>query len=355
MSNFADELKRLQAFADFEQLPRAWGNMLGTADLRSCPADFAVIEVGGFEPAGHGEHLLLRIRKSGQNTRWVAKRLAQLTEVPYRAVSFAGMKDRHAVTEQWFSIHLPGLADPDLRFEASEQIEVLATVRHDRKLRPGQLSHNSFRISLRNCVVDNDAELDKRLAMVGDQGVPNYFGPQRFGRQRANLAILNGGSDLTRVNREQRGFALSALRGALFNGYLAARIDAGDWREEVPDDVTVSDRPRGTDAQAGAMFPAQRLPTGLLWGATRGGVSATTEDRARDYFAAFPAVTGLLEQAGCKASRRVLRSRVGGLQWSREGRDLVIEFALNPGSYATMVLRELIAVENKAESRTEEC
>jgi tRNA pseudouridine13 synthase len=354
MSNIADELKRLQPFADFEQLPHAWGRSLGTADLRSCPADFAVTEIGGFEPAGQGEHLYLRIRKSGQNTRWVAKRLAQLAEVPYRAVSFAGMKDRHAVTEQWFSIHMPGLADPDLSFDPSEQIEVLETIRHDRKLRPGQLSHNCFRISLRNCAID-DSELHKRMAVVTDQGVPNYFGPQRFGRQRANLAILKGVGDLARVNREQRGFALSALRGALFNGYLAARIDAGDWREEVPDDVTVSDRPRGTDAQGGEMFAAQRLPTGLLWGATRGGASATTEDRARDYFAAFPAVTGLLEQAGCKASRRVLRSRVGGLQWFREGGELVIEFALNPGSYATMVLRELIAVENKADSRTKEC
>jgi tRNA pseudouridine13 synthase len=343
----ADELERLRAYADLGALPRASTGPWGTAELRSLPTDFFVTESSGLLPAGRGEHLLLRVRKTGQNTRWVAKRLAALAGVPYRAVSYAGMKDRHAVTEQWFGIHLPGLPDPVWNIDPAEGFEVLEAVRHDRKLRTGQLSYNRFRLQLRNCHISDKSQLEKCLREVAATGVPNYFGPQRFGHLAANLLLLKDPADMRRLNRDDRAFALSALRGALFNGYLATRVAAGNWRMALPGDVEISDRPRGVAEDDHTVFIAERLPAGLLWGrqASLADGSATGEC---EFFQQFPQVTALLEAAGSQASRRVLCARVGEFGWQWEGEQLALEFALGPGSYATAVLNELLEVRDLA-------
>ena len=157
------EISQLVSFADPTLLPRALGGALGSAELRSAPEDFYVIEHSGLRPAGSGEHLLLRIRKTGQNTRWVAKQLARMLDIPYRSVSYAGMKDRHAVTEQWFSVQIPGRGMPDLETIPEQGFEILEAVWNDKKLRPGQLSYNAFRIRLRNSSIADRTLLEKRL------------------------------------------------------------------------------------------------------------------------------------------------------------------------------------------------
>ena len=347
MSELAEELERLRVYADPPGLPCAGAGPVGTADMRCAPEDFFVAEHSGLTAAGSGEHLLLRVRKTGQNTRWVAKRLAELAGVPYRAVSYAGMKDRHAVTEQWFGLHLPGRAEPTLSFAADEGVEIMDAVWHDRKLRPGQLSYNRFRLLLRNCDVSDRAVLESRLQALSVTGVPNYFGAQRFGRMQGNLFIIRDIAALPTIGREQRSFALSALRGALFNGYLAQRVPDGSWSDGIAGDIEISDRPRGAAEQDHSVFAAERSPAGLLWGQGSRPAREEAEQREQTFFGQFPVVRQLLEQAGSRASRRVLRARIGNLSWKFNDDELQLDFALGPGSYATMVLRELLVISDK--------
>ncbi len=347
MINFDDEQVQLRSCADVEHLPRYLGGVAGTADFRCALTDFQVTE-SGFEPSGSGEHLLLRVRKAGQNTRWVAKRLAEVIGIPYRAVSYAGLKDRHAITEQWFGVHLPGRPDPDMDAFSIEGVEVLMAVRHDRKLRPGQLSFNFFEILLRNCEIDSADKVATRLHEIAAVGVPNYFGPQRFGRGLGNLELLRKEVDIHQLNREQRAFALSALRGALFNGYLASRVSTGDWDQLLSGEVEISDRPRGIAEQDRSVFEPERLPTGLLWGKGDSVARGEAAERERAWFEQFPRVRSILEKAGARASRRVLRLRVAKLVWQQQNKDLRLSFALGPGAYATVVLRELFSLTDRS-------
>jgi tRNA pseudouridine13 synthase len=344
MSELAEELERLRVYADPPRLPVAGAGPFGTADMRCIAEDFFVAEHSGLVPAGAGEHLFLRIRKIGQNTRWVAKRLAEMAAVPERAVSFAGMKDRHAVTEQWFGLHLPGRVEPVFNIPAGEGIEILQAVWHNRKLRPGQLSYNQFRLRLRNCVMSDPVSFESCLHALRTAGVPNYFGAQRFGFEQANLFIIRDIRSLPGIPREQRSFALSALRGALFNGYLAARVAAGSWADGLAGDVEISDRPRGVAEADQSIFALQRLPAGLLWGNKYQPAQEAAGNCEQEFYGQFPAVMSLLEDAGCRAARRVLRARIGNLSCQQEGDQVELNFALGPGSYATMVLRELLVI-----------
>ncbi|MCP3999741.1 MAG: tRNA pseudouridine(13) synthase TruD [Gammaproteobacteria bacterium] len=346
MSAIETELTQLRCCADLDDLPRSLGGAIGTADYRCTAADFQVSEAG-LKPSGEGEHLMLRVRKTSQNTRWVAKQLADSLHVPYRAVSYAGLKDRHAVTEQWFGVHLPGRSDPDLAELNIEGTEILSSVRHNRKLRPGQLSYNEFKIVLRNCHYESVSLLDERLIQISSQGVPNYFGPQRFGRSLANLNLLRDETDFHRLGREPRAFALSALRAALFNGYLAERIRQGEFDCLLAGEVSVSDRPRGLAEDDRSVFIPEILPTGLLWGQGTSAASDQVADRENEWFSHFPLVCAILEAAGSKASRRVLRMRVAKLDWQHQDTNLHITFALGPGSYATVLLRELLSLKDR--------
>jgi len=348
MSDLTDELERLRVYADPPGLPFAGPGPAGSADMRCGPEDFFVVEHSGLTAAGVGEHFLLRVRKTGQNTKWVAKRLAELAQVPCRAVSYAGLKDRHAVTEQWFGLHLPGRAEPVFSVPEGDGFEIIESVWHDKKLRPGQLSYNQFRLRLRNCMLTDPAAMESSLHALGLAGVPNYFGAQRFGHKQANLFIARDIGGLQRLGRERRAFALSALRGALFNGYLAMRILDGSWADGLAGDVLISDRPRGVAEHDQSVFSAERLPAGLMWGKQVQAAREEAERSEQAFYGMFPLVTRFLEDAGCRASRRTLRARIGNLSWRREGDDLELNFALGPGSYATMVLRELLVVRDRA-------
>jgi tRNA pseudouridine13 synthase len=153
---------------------------------------------------------------------------------------------------------------------------------------------------------------------------------------------------LQRLGRDRRAFALSALRGALFNGYLAMRVLDGSWADGLAGDVVISDRPRGVAEQDQSVFSAERLPAGLMWGKQVQAAREEAERSEQAFYGMFPLVTRFLEDAGCRASRRTLRARIGNLSWRREGDDLELNFALGPGSYATMVLRELLVVSDRA-------
>ena len=318
--------------------------------LRVAPEDFQVREVIHFPLDGAGEHAWLWVRKCGANTDWVGKRLAERAGVAPGAVSYAGLKDRHAVTEQWFSVHLPGKTDPDWT-AIHPDFTVLEAVRHSRKLRRGALSGNLFRITIRDLAGD-PAALAARWRLIATVGVPNYFGEQRFGRDAGNLLraeAMLGGTEKVR-DRHQRGLYLSAARSALFNAVLARRIGEGTWNQLIPGEVLML-------AGSHSIFPAgevdqtlrQRVadfdlhPTGPLWGAgellSSGAVRALEEAVADEW----PIFRDGLPAAGLKQERRALRLLVAEARLELpEPGVAVVEFQLPAGAYATTVLRELV-------------
>jgi tRNA pseudouridine13 synthase len=320
--------------------------------LRDRPQDFVVDEVLGFAPDGEGEHRLLRVRKTGANTEWVARQIAAFAGVPPQAVSWAGLKDRHAVTTQWFSVQIGIDGGPDWYALAADAFEVLEAHRHRRKLRIGALAGNRFRIRIRRLVGDS-LELVRRLDQVSRRGVPNYFGEQRFGRGEGNLhrvqALLAG--EIRRPSRHQRGLWLSAARSQLFNEVLALRVERGDWDQPLAGDcmqlagsrsffVTEAvDQALGDRIRAGDIHP-----TAPLWGRGRSaaaGEAGKVEEAALSGFASW--AEGLAA-AGLDQERRALRLLARDWSWGWVGEDgLELAFSLPAGAYATAVLREIIA------------
>ncbi len=318
----AVELDKLRLTADFGVLPRAFGDAVATGIMRSRPEDFQVAEQLPFEPSGEGEHLFLKVRKTGQNTRWVAKRLADAAGIDYRATGYAGMKDRRAVAEQWFSLHLPGQDDPAL--PEIPGVEVLQQIRHGNKLRTGALAGNRFRLVLRDCSGDPGA-IVTRLEQIQAQGAPNYFGPQRFGRDARNLELLNAAG---RIGREARSFGLSALRSAWFNGYVAMRTAAGNWAELL-------------DGEVPARGQAYDAPTGLLWGAGENRASGRALEMESAWFDGFPQARAMLESAGVRMMRRALAVVPEDFRWQVDEDRIELEFGLPRGAYASSIVREL--------------
>ena len=171
---------------NFSELKRAYGETPIKGRIKSTNADFVVDEIMLVEPSGQGEHLWLHIEKDGCNTDWVAQQLARTAKLKAMAVSYAGMKDRHAITRQWFSVHLPGKDDVDFSSLENDGIKILQSLRHDKKLKRGTLSGNKFTLRIRDLTGSTD-KMNQRLHIIKQQGVPNYFGEQRFGFGMNNL------------------------------------------------------------------------------------------------------------------------------------------------------------------------
>ncbi|MBT9432311.1 tRNA pseudouridine(13) synthase TruD [Candidatus Sodalis endolongispinus] len=331
---------------DYHQLHWLQGKPAATGIIKAGAADFQVCEELGFEPDGEGEHELVRLRKTGCNTPYVAEALAAFAGIPARAVSYAGLKDRHAITEQWFCLHLPGKSSPDFAAFQLTGCEILATARHRRKLRIGTLKGNAFTMTLRE--ISDRAEVEARLHRLGQQGVPNYFGHQRFGHQGNNLTLAQrwANDELRIKDRGKRSFALSAARSALFNSVVSQRLaqlvgparvldgDAlqltgrGSWFVASPAELPVlTDR-----LTAGELSLTAPLPGG-------GALGSHAAAAAFEYacLATQPAI-GRLTPA-----RRALLLRPEALCWHwPDDATLTLSFSLPAGSYATAVVRELL-------------
>jgi len=333
-------------------LPCAHGGATLQGQLRSQPEDFIVEEVLGWEPSGAGEHAILTVRKRSLNTADVASRLARLAGVPALSVGYAGLKDRHALTTQAFSVQLSGVATPDWSALEREGIEVLAVQRHARKIRRGALAGNRFRLCVRTVAGDREAA-GARLAAIAAAGVPNAFGPQRFGRAGSNLACADAllAGRMRRPRREQQGLWLSAARSYRFNRVLAERVRRGAWAQAVEGDVLMLD---GTHSQfrfdrADAALPARITaqdvhPSGPLPG--KGSRALVPEGAALDIegeaLAGWSHWVEGLARLGVDADRRALRLRVQDLDWTWYPDRLEVSFALTAGAYATAVLREVV-------------
>ena len=316
--------------------------------LRASPEDFLVDEDLGFAPDGAGEHVFVRVEKRGANTDFVAKELARFAGVRTEAVSYAGLKDRHAITRQTFSAHLPGKADPDWTALAHAEFRVLDAARHGRKLQRGALKGNRFRIILRE--VQGDRESAERIVeAISAHGVPNYFGEQRFGRDAANVERAKVMFSGKRVQRHERSLLLSAVRSYLFNAALAARVERRDWNRPLDGEVFML---AGTHSIFGPEPLTPELiarcanrdidPTGPMWGAgelrSAGAVAELENTIARQ----FPELTTGLATNGLRQERRslVLRPREMAIRWIPES-CAELSFYLNSGSYATVLLREI--------------
>lgn len=324
-----------------------------TGKIKTLPADFIVEEQLPFQPEGAGEHAFVQIEKAGENTEYVARLLARFAGVRQRDVSFAGLKDRHAITTQWFSVWLPGKENPDWEKIDVDGIKILQSVRHARKLKRGVLSGNNFRILIRDWQGDK-AAMESQLQLIKDQGMPNYFGIQRFGQQGQNvnkaLAMFEG----AKVKREQRSIFLSAARSYIFNQLLSERVMSGNWNKGVSGDVFIFDQSNSyfkTD-QVGAsalerIKKGEIHPTGLMAGK---GVLETSNNAQAIEEAIVNShqelVSGLIK-FDLKADRRALRVFVSNLQWEfQQNSNLLLSFFLPAGSYATALLRELLRNEN---------
>jgi len=334
-------------------LPLAFGAPLLDAIIRSVPEDFQVDELPAFEASGEGEHLLLEVRKRGANTVAVAKRLAQWAGVAEMGVSYAGQKDRHAVTTQRFSVHLPKRVAPDLALLESDEIHVLASTWHNRKLQRGALAGNRFRLVLRQVQGERGA-IDERLRTIAARGLPNWFGEQRFGRDGGNVPAALQMFAGRRMRRDQRSMLLSAARSALFNRVLAARVEQGCWDVALDGEVWMLDGSRSVfgpepmnDALAERLAHFDIHPSGPLWGVgeLRSTGKALELEQAALADEQALALRAGLEQADLKQERRALRLRPASMQhaWLQDDA-LELSFALPPGCYATAVLHELGSV-----------
>lgn len=323
--------------------PVAGGERPGRARLKEQAEDFRVDEVLPLERDGAGEHLCLYIEKRGDNTEYLARQLARLADCRPMDVGFCGLKDRHSVTRQWFSLYRPGkeAEDQALMGRISESWKVVDQVRLPRKLRRGDHQGNRFRILLRHVEGDREA-LEAGLRRLASEGCPNYFGPQRFGHDGGNLDhaanldpadIRSGGSRKRRRGRQSTGSGssknvlyFSAARSWLFNEILARRVSDGSWKRVIEGEP---------DQHASA-------PTGPLWG--DGGTAATgmQEKMERDLVGQWPTLARLFADTRMKPERRSLVCMPRELEWQWSGVDqLELEFGLLPGQYATAVLGEL--------------
>ncbi len=330
-------------------VPSALGEALGPATVRAAPEDFQVDEWLGFEADGEGDHMLLRVRKRSANTFWVAKQLARISGVHPRDVGYAGLKDRDAIAEQSFTVPLRSRVADQWLGVNGEGFEVIAASRHRRKLKRGALKGNAFKIVLRDFPAD-PSRIEERLQRISANGVPNYFGPQRFGREAQNIRVATRWFEGGRApqDRLERGFAISAARSALFNLILAERVRTGTWNRLLEGDLANLDG-------SGSIFAVESLddvliqrcetmdihPSGPLWHGDSA-ASGTVREIELAIASQYPKLCEGLAKVGLEPERRALRVRVSDLAWTIEANTLHLSFRLGKGAFATAVLHEII-------------
>jgi tRNA pseudouridine13 synthase len=329
-----------------------YGQPSACGDIRTEAADFVVEEVLGFEPGGEGEHVCLFIEKRGENTQYVAKQVAQIAGARNRDVSYCGLKDRHGVTRQWFSVAVPVKKSIDWSGLNSDSVSVLKQVRHSKKLRTGSHKHNKFEIKVRN--ISDMTAVKNRFEQVKRAGVPNYFGSQRFGFNGNNLHLAQRMFEGEQIrDRKLRGLVISAARSYLFNLQVSQRVSQQRLTQPMDGDIfrlagsrsffseTVSDEIRrrlvGGDIEIAALLP--------------GDGPALSHDDALIFEQQVLAehqnwVQGLRDMRVDADCRPVsLRPQAISMQ-VLDDQTVSLSFVLPTGSFATALLRELINVKD---------
>lgn len=342
---------------DPDHLPHLHGGPLGRVRFKSVPEDFVVEEILGFEPSGEGEHCLVWIEKRDLDSNTAGSRLADALGLRHRLVSHCGLKDRHAVTRQWFSLHMPGQPSPEPAALESEGLRVLRITRNTRKLRRGIHLGNRFTIRLREPTFAPELAAERWQRIV-EKGAPNYFGSQRFGNEGRNvekaLAMFRG--EFRPADRLLRGILLSAARSQLFNTVVASRMATGTWDRALTGEVygfadngtiLLPEKHRGDEAERFAKGVLEL--TAPLWG--QGDLQSIAEVRELEtaLVTPYPELTAGLESAGLRQERRVIRLRPEQPSFTvLENGDLELRFDLPKGTYATTLLSELAILDEPA-------
>lgn len=364
----------IQAVADTAQLPQPALPPLQRATYKTSATDFVVNEILPLEFTGEGEHLWLHIEKLGMNTAYLAKLLSEWADIPLRDVGYSGLKDRQALTTQWFSLRIPLRQLPDSEFAPidigdNESVTILAQHWHNKKLNRGTHRANQFIITLRDIELEGDdkSSVEQHLANIGTTGVPNYFGPQRFGWNGNNireaLALFARPapenrpqpkkSKRKRAPREQNSMELSAARSLIFNEILAARVRDGSWNIGLAGEVfnldgsgSIFDSEAIDDALRTRVTSGDIHPTAVLWGMGNDKVSGQAAQLEKNVVNNSALLTQLatgLEQRDIKAQRRALRLPIEDMSWEwSDEQTLVLSFTLTTGSFATSVLASLV-------------
>ncbi|OOF59435.1 tRNA pseudouridine(13) synthase TruD [Rodentibacter genomosp. 2] len=318
-----------------------------TALLKQECADFIVIEDLGYEMSGEGEFVALKVRKTGCNTLFVGEKLAKFAGVSERNMGYAGLKDRQAITEQWFCLQMPGQETPDFSQFVLEGVEILEVTRHHRKIRTGSLQGNHFEILLRDA--EETDELKMRLNCVANFGFPNYFTEQRFGRDGHNLtqALRWEQGEIKVKDRKKRGFYLSAARSEIFNLIVAARIEQDLAQQILPNDIVQlngshswfkADDTEDLNALQVRLNQQDILLTAPLIG-EENPLASDIENVIVEQHNVF---SPLMKQEKMKAARRPLLMQPQHFKWQFVEEGLKLAFYLPSGSYATALIRELV-------------
>ena len=301
---------------------RALGPVLFAGKIRTSPTDFVVTELINFDFSDDGEHDWLWVEKTGANTVWVAEQLAHHASIAPRDVGYAGLKDRHAVTRQWFSVRRPSADGTDWASFEADGVSILDRKLHRRKLKRGAHKGNSFRIAVRSGAIASLGDaIGERIAAIRAEGVPNYFGEQRFGRDGGNIELGRAVVAGRRLSRNKRSIGISAIRSLEFNDELDGRIRDCTWNKILPGEVANLDGTR-------SVFTVDEVTPELEQRCTEMDIHPS---------GSLPGIS----EIGVEPASRPLRMRVQDLKWEIDGDALWLEFTLGRGSYATAVLREL--------------
>lgn len=319
------------------------------AHIRTYPEDFQVFEIMDIPWSDDGEHLWCRVEKTAMNTAWLKKQLARLSGCPEKHIAHSGLKDRHAVTEQWLS--LPFIYNERLPGQG-EGWRILERRRHRKKLRIGTHRHNDFRITVRG-IESDAATIDAALARLRDNGFANYFGGQRFGRDNLDWARSWVARGVLPSKREERGRVLSVLRAYLFNRQIDARgagagymlsgdraMLAGSHSHFAVDSVDETLRARCASGDI--------APGGWLAGQGDAHLEGEAGALRASVLDEEAALAGYLREHA-EADWRPLWVRAQHVAWQWQDADtLVIAFRLPRGVFATTLLEHIFTLEDQS-------
>ena len=321
-----------------------------TGRLKAEFADFIVREELGYPLAGEGEFVAVKVCKTNANTLFVGEQLAKFVGISARNMSYAGLKDRHAVTEQWFCLHLAGKETPDFSAFECEGVEILEVTRHNRKIRTGALEGNHFELLLRD-VVETD-ELKQRLNQLQEIGFPNYFTEQRFGRDGHNLTQAQrwASGEISVKDRKKRSFYLSAARSEVFNLVVSQRIADQQMQTVLLGDyLQLAGSNSFFEVKAEDLMQSQQrldendvLLTAPLIG--ENSLQQNGNECEEAIVAQHENLINLMKKERMNAARRAMLCKLQDLRWQFEPEGLRLTFFLNSGSYATGLVRELITL-----------
>ena len=321
-----------------------------TGRLKAEFADFIVREELGYPLAGEGEFVAVKVRKTNANTLFVGEQLAKFVGISVKNMSYAGLKDRHAVTEQWFCLHLAGKETPDFSAFECEGVEILEVTRHNRKIRTGALEGNHFELLLRDVVETN--ELKQRLTQLQAVGFPNYFTEQRFGRDGHNLTQAQrwASGEISVKDRKKRSFYLSAARSEVFNLVVSQRIADQQMQTVLLGDyLQLAGSNSFFEVKAEDLMQSQQrldendvLLTAPLIG--ENSLQQNGNECEEAIVAQHENLINLMKKERMNAARRAMLCKLQDLRWQFEPEGLRLTFFLNSGSYATGLVRELITL-----------